>query len=107
MIAELSGNIAGWEKIQGAMDEIRACHDQTTRFFAGVYEELDSLGAALLAREKLGDKQSALRENAIAAADAAADNRCNELIKRLAEERAENSRSQQAVQEQLEKEARF
>jgi hypothetical protein len=52
VVAELTENIGGWERITIALDEMRVCHEENLAFFSGVFDQLDSLCGSLLSREQ-------------------------------------------------------
>jgi chromosome segregation ATPase len=106
VVTELTENIAGWERIKSALDEIRACHGDTLNFFDGIFSQLNSLSESLLTREQLLEKQAALRRADISAPAATDNNFNNErwdsLHKEFEEDRTEISSTQNAIQRQIE-----
>lgn len=44
--------LAGWDGVEAALAEVRACHADYRSFFSGVFEELDGLGAELQGRQE-------------------------------------------------------
>jgi hypothetical protein len=50
MVAELTEHIAGWERIAGALNEIRACREDTNKFLDGEFDQLDLLYESFLTR---------------------------------------------------------
>jgi len=99
--AELAQNIAGWGKIQGAMNEFRAWHDDTARFFTGMFEELGSLYESLVLQEQRMEKQASIGQDTVAESDTAGDSRWDLLFKEYEEDRAELRRTEQVIQQQL------
>ena len=101
MVAELTQNTADWGRIQGALDEIRACHEESTSFFSGMFEELDSLCQSLLSQEQQLEKQTVMRQNEHAVSEAVVNDRWETLLKQFEDDRAEIRHAEQVVQEQL------
>jgi chromosome segregation ATPase len=101
VVAELTENIGGWERITSALDEIRVCHEENPAFFSGVFDQLDSLCGSLLSREQQVEKRGAERRESISAPDAIENNRWDSLLKKLEEDRAEIRGEQQSVQQQI------
>lgn len=100
MVAELTENFAGWERIKIALDEIRACHEETLSFFTGVFDQLDVLCGSLLSREQWQKQAAARREGALAS-DTTEDSSRDLLLKEFGEDQAELHNTQQVVQEQI------
>jgi chromosome segregation ATPase len=101
VVAELTANIGGWEQIKSALDEIRACHEESLNFFSGVFDQFDSLCGSLLSREQQIEKQTAKQQDNILASDPVEDNRWELLLKEFEEDRAELRGTQQTVKQQI------
>lgn len=101
VVAELIENIADGGRIQGALDDIRACHEETTNFFSGIFDELDSLCESLLSQKQRIEKQAVARQNEPAVSETMAGDRWEGLVKQFEEDRAEFRRTEQVVQEQI------
>jgi chromosome segregation ATPase len=96
VVAELTENIGGWERIERSLDDIRACHEESLVFFDGVFDQLDSLCGSLLSRQR-----EMQRQDTISASVAADNNRWDSLRKEFEEDRAEIRSAQQGVQQQI------
>jgi chromosome segregation ATPase len=101
VVVELTENIGGWERIKSALDEIRACHEDSQSFFSGVFDQLDSLCGSLLSREQQIEKQAAKQRNNNSATEPVEDNRWDLLLKELEDDRAELRGTQQTVKRQI------
>jgi len=101
VVAELTENIAGWGRIKSALDEIRACHEDTLTFFIGALEHLDLLCGSLASRQQHIENQSATQRDIITASEATDDNRWDMLQKKFEEDRTEFSDIRQTVQQQI------
>jgi len=84
---ELTEPTVGWDSVQDALGEIRAGHEEFDHFFSEMFDQLDSMSAAL------SDRQQHLRQSAAQSQETAAAAVANgaEL-----EEFLENGRQQQA-----------
>ena len=101
MVAELTQNIAGWDRIEGAMDEIHACHEETLNFFSGTFDQLDSLCGLLLSREQQIERPSSVQSATNAVSPTVDETRWNTLEKAFEEDRLQLLAAQQNVQQQV------
>jgi chromosome segregation ATPase len=98
---ELTENIGGWERINSALDEIRACHEDSLIFFSGIFDQVDSLCGSLMSREQQIKQQTARQRENKSVAVPVEDNRWDLLIKEFEEDRAELRGTQQTVKQQI------
>lgn len=101
VVAELVENIGGWDRVRNALDEIRACRDETQSFFGGIFDQLDSLCETLLTRQRQVENPAAERSDNVLASGTAGNNRLDCLLKEFDAGREEIRGAQQTVQEQL------
>ena len=64
MSVETCEQLAGWDAVQGALGEIRACHGEFESFFGEVFDQLDGLASELTNRGKqwLAERQQVQSE---------------------------------------------
>jgi chromosome segregation ATPase len=101
VVAELIQNTADWGQIQGALDEIRVCHEETANFFSGIFDELDRLCESIASQEQQMAKQAVVEQDELAVMQTAAKDHWEELRMQLEEDRGALRRSEQVVQEQI------
>jgi hypothetical protein len=100
VISELTANIAGWDGVKHALEEIRACHEDTLTFFSGELDEMNLLCDSLLSRGRDLEKQAAHAAD-IAPPAAEHDDRWDLLLKEVSTDRLEFHEVRQAVQRQV------
>jgi chromosome segregation ATPase len=101
VVAELSQNIAGWEQVQGALEEIRACQSETTKFITGLFEEFNSLWESLSLEKQRIEKQDAGSRNNRPAGSENDDTFWEGICRELEEGREGLHHTEQVVQEQV------
>ena len=87
-------HLVGWDGVETAFAEIRACHADYRGFFAGVFAELDGLGAELQARHEQAVRVAGEQNVAVAAVSDLCAGRIETLLDGLA---AQQSQLQQLL----------
>jgi DNA repair ATPase RecN len=98
---DLTYNIAGWDRIKGALDEIHACHAETQNFFSIAFDQLDSLCGSLISHGQQITKQTDVRQEDKLPTNALDENRWNIFQKEFEEDRSKLHETQQSVQQQI------
>lgn len=63
MTAQRSNPITGWDCVHGALAEVRSVHGELQTFFAGMFDELESLCEAVLTDELQRDRSERATEH--------------------------------------------
>jgi len=100
--AEPSEHLAGWDSARSAIAELRSGHDRFEQFFAGVFDELDSMAAALSRRQEYLQQTARQQQDQHSVAAVQQDRQAQQLLEEVRQERLEWRDSQEAVHSQSE-----
>jgi chromosome segregation ATPase len=103
VVTELAEEIAGWERIKGALNEIGACHAETMSFFTDVFDQLESLYGSLLDRERQAVPSAEARADNGLAEQSAEDGRWDALRREFAADCEQLRRAQEGMGEKIDR----